>query len=68
VTAALAAQASRAGQNMTPIEPRIISGPDVGFRVVGIGRRGEPMGRIVIRYNGEWVEPNAPMESRLLTQ
>lgn len=37
-------------------EPLVLTGDDVGFRVecfVG----GAPAGRIVIRYMGEWVEP-----------
>lgn len=36
-------------------EPRVLAGPDVGFRVEGL--RGEvPTGTLVIRVNGEWVE------------
>ena len=37
-------------------EPRVLSGADMGFRVEG-ALRGVPAGRIVIRVNGEWVEP-----------
>ena len=36
-------------------EPRIISGPDLGFRVEGM-QRGVPVGRLVIRVDGRWVE------------
>jgi hypothetical protein len=48
--------ASAQAQLWRPVpEPRVLSGPDVGFRVEGL--RGEvPTGRIVIRVNGEWVD------------
>jgi len=56
VTAGVAAQMSQKRPMMTPTEPKIVSGPDVGFRVEGVGRKGEPVGRLVLRVNGEWVE------------
>lgn len=54
--AAAAAAAAAQAQLWRPIpEPRVLAGPDVGFRVEGL--RGEvPTGRLVIRVNGEWVE------------
>jgi hypothetical protein len=39
-----------------PTAPRVVSGNDVGFRIEEIGARGEPVGRLVVRLNGEWVE------------
>ena len=36
-------------------EPRIVSGPDVGFRIEGT-QKGAPVGRLVIRVDGRWVE------------
>ncbi len=36
-------------------EPRIISGPDVGFRIEGT-QKGAPVGRLVIRVDGKWIE------------
>ena len=48
--------ASAQAQFWRPLpEPRVLSGPDVGFRVEGF--RGEvPGGTIVIRVNGQWIE------------
>jgi hypothetical protein len=44
----------------------VVSGSDVGFRIVG--RRGNtPIGRLVIRQDGEWVEVDSPREVRPLT-
>jgi hypothetical protein len=38
-------------------EPRIVSGGDLGFRVESIDpATGNPLGRLVIRVNGEWKE------------
>ena len=36
-------------------EPRIVSGPDVGFRIES-DQGGIPVGRLVIRVDGKWVE------------
>ena len=40
----------------TPVpSPVVLSGPDIGFRMVG--RKGEkPVGRLVVRIDGEWRE------------
>jgi hypothetical protein len=38
-----------------PIEPRVISGADIGFRVDSL-RGATPLGRLVIKVNGQWVE------------
>ena len=41
--------------NAQPVPPRVISGDDFGFRVQG--RKGDtPVGTLVVRVNGEWVE------------
>ena len=52
----VATLASAQAQFWRPLpEPRVLSGPDVGFRVEGF--RGEvPSGTIVIRVNGQWIE------------
>src|SRR5688572_17619679 len=40
---------------VTPVPPRVMTGGDIGFRVVGL--RGEtPVGRIVVRVNERWVD------------
>lgn len=38
-----------------PVTPRVMSGGDVGFRVEGL-RGDTPVGRLVVRVNGRWVE------------
>ena len=37
--------------------PTVISGSDIGFRIEGLRGRTTPVGRLVIRINGQWVEP-----------
>jgi hypothetical protein len=38
--------------------PTVLSGDDVGFRLERV-RDGVPIGRVVIRVDGRWVEPEA---------
>ena len=38
-----------------PLTPTVLSGADVGFRVEG-QRAGTPVGKLVVKINGEWVE------------
>lgn len=38
-----------------PLTPTVMSGADVGFRVEG-QRAGRPVGQLVIRVNGQWLE------------
>ncbi len=47
--------------------PTIISGDDLGFRVEA-DRGGVPTGRLVVRVNGQWVEPRFSAGVRRLTQ
>ncbi len=37
-------------------QPTILSGSDVGFRVERVGTSGEPVGTLMVRVNGKWVE------------
>ncbi len=65
LSAALAAQVqpNRADQ------PRVLSGPDIGFRVEGM-KPGSPtiaVGRLVVRINGEWVEASESVGPSRLT-
>jgi len=47
-------------RRLDPLEqPTIISGADLGFRVEG-HTGGVPVGRLVVRVNGRWVEPAPP--------
>ena len=43
-------------------EPVVLSGPDFGFRVESY-ERGKPIGTLVVRLNGRWVEPRAVMQA-----
>ena len=46
-------------------EPEIISGDEIGFRVEG--REGNrPVGTLVVRVNGRWVEPTSVPQVRPL--
>jgi hypothetical protein len=33
----------------------ILSGADIGFRLEGTNRSGEPIGTLMVRINGEWM-------------
>jgi hypothetical protein len=35
--------------------PRVLSGSDIGFELVG-QRKGKPVGRLVVRIDGKWQE------------
>lgn len=48
-------------QVQNPNEPVVLSGPDVGFRVEGY-ERGKPVGTLVVRLNGRWVQPRPLMQ------
>jgi hypothetical protein len=49
-----------------PVQPTVISGNDIGFRIEGT-RGDTPIGTLVIRVNGEWVEPDFGSGVRRLT-
>ena len=36
-------------------EPRIVSGPDFGFRIEA-DQKGTPIGKLVVRVDGKWIE------------
>jgi hypothetical protein len=38
-----------------PRQGRVVSGDDIGFRIEGVDRQGNPMGTLVIRMKGDWV-------------
>ena len=53
-----------------PLDPRILSGGDIGFRIDSM-HGNVPVGTFVIRLNGKWVEPRSttkPMRVQPLTQ
>jgi len=38
-----------------PVPPKVMTGTDIGFRVEGL-RGSTPIGTLVVKVNGEWVE------------
>lgn len=50
-----------------PVFPNVISGNDIGFRVES-HKGARPVGRIVIRVNGQWVEPEYATGVKFLTE
>jgi hypothetical protein len=49
-------------------KPQVIAGPDLGLRIDG-DENGTPVGRLVIRVNGKWVEARlGTMNPHLLRQ
>jgi hypothetical protein len=60
------------GQPPAPAQqpgPRVLSGADIGFRVEGVDRAGNPSGTFVVRIKGEWVPAiSQPGFSRLTSR
>ncbi len=52
----VAAFASALTAQVTRTPSRVVSGNDLGFRVTGLDSKGKPVGDIVIRINGEWID------------
>ena len=46
-------------------DPKVISGSDFGFLVERIGRNDAPIGRLVVRVNGKWVDPEIAPAMRM---
>jgi hypothetical protein len=44
-----------------PLPPRVLSGNDIGFRVEGVDPKGKPIGTLMVRFNGDWIEVGASM-------
>lgn len=64
--AAGAAAASLTLAQTAQPQPRIVSGDDIGFRVDSTDRTGRPVGTLMVRVNGEWVEAGWSGGVRLL--
>jgi hypothetical protein len=48
------------------VTPMVLSGSDIGFRVEAM-KGTTPVGRLVVRMNGQWVEPEYPLGVKQLT-
>lgn len=52
-----AAVGAQVYQRPTPVPPKVIEAPDVGFRVEGVDNTtNTPVGQLVVKVNGQWVE------------
>jgi hypothetical protein len=49
-----------------PPAARIVSGPDIGFRVEGT-RDGRALGTLVVRIDGKWIETAASVVPKRVT-
>jgi hypothetical protein len=65
--AALTAQGQRMQETIVrqPNWP-VLSGSDIGYRIESYTSKGEPIGRLVVRIDGEWVEPHGAPSIRTL--
>jgi hypothetical protein len=50
-----------------PVFPTVISGDDIGFRMEG-QNGSRPTGRLVVRINGQWVEPEFATGLKFITK
>ena len=55
-------------QTPSQSEPKLISGSDIGYRVERFDRTGKPVGTLVVRINGQWVEAGFAVGVAKLTQ
>jgi len=49
---------------VNPVTPRVVTGEDLGFRVEGLRGGSTPVGTLVVRVNGEWVEAEVTLPGR----
>jgi len=55
---AVAAAAREQTTQVVPLDSKILSGGDIGFRVESM-HGNVPVGTFVIRWNGQWIEPRS---------
>jgi len=41
---------------VNPVTPRVLTGEDLGFRVEGLRGGSTPVGTVVLRIEGQWVQ------------
>jgi hypothetical protein len=59
ISSSVQAQRGRPGFNFLTTEPTVVFGNDVGFRVERT-QDGIPVGKVVIRIDGRWVDTIPP--------
>ena len=47
-----------------PVTPKVVTSEDLGFRVEGLRGGSTPVGTIVVRVNGEWVQAEVKLPGR----
>jgi len=72
VVAALAAGVAAQSSPLNPsvaraFPPKVMSGADLGFRVEGLDVNNKPVGHLVIRVNGEWIEAGVTWSAKPAT-
>ena len=50
----------------TPVTPHVVTGAELGFRVEGL-RGNTPIGRVVVKVEGQWVEADFGSATRPLS-
>jgi hypothetical protein len=51
-----------------PVTPNVVAGENLGFRVEGLRGGSTPVGTVVVRVNGQWVEAEVKLPGRGTTQ
>ncbi len=47
--------ASAVTAQVTRVAPRVVSGENIGFRIDSLDLKGQPIGRLVIKMDRDWV-------------
>ena len=59
------AQGAKPDPNAGPDwDPRIVTGSDLGFRIEGTDRDGNPTGTLVVRIKGKWFDASSAVGVR----
>jgi hypothetical protein len=67
ILSAVSAWATSQAVMVNPVTPRVVTGEDLGFRVEGLRGGTTPVGTVVIRVNGEWVQAEVKLPGRETT-
>ena len=64
VATATLAYAQFAGPERRLAQPQVLTGSDIAFRVEGTDGNNKPVGRWMVRFNGQWVEVGTAFTTR----
>jgi hypothetical protein len=67
VLAGSAVAYSQVSVRPVPVDPVVLSGSDIGFRMTA-RKGGTPVGQLVVRVDGEWREVEYSLAVKLLTK